>query len=97
MHYAYGSLTAPPLTAERQKQTRRKFCKVFDTFPVTLCSGSNRVAAGQRDTALSDHGRQQGKLVGQRLAASEIISHVYASDLVRAAEVGAVCVCVVLG
>lgn len=47
--------------------------------------------AGQRDTPLSDHGRRQGKLVGQRLAMSETISHIYSSDLVRAAEVGWAC------
>lgn len=47
--------------------------------------------AGQRDTPLSDHGRRQGKLVGQRLAVSETISHIYSSDLVRATEVGWAC------
>lgn len=47
--------------------------------------------AGQRNTALSDHGRWQSRIVGRRLA-REAFSHIYSSDLARALEVwGSVC------
>ena len=50
-------------------------------------------SAGQRDTALSDHGRCQSRIVGQRLA-RETFSRIYSSDLVRASEVWGKVLCV---
>lgn len=70
--------------AEKLTLTSLKFYKVKIFCQKREVSSS---FIGQKDTELSEYGREQCRLVGQRIASTETVSHIISSDLIRTVKV----------